>query len=145
MGYAQVRKVSKNDAKNKVATMQVTKGMENSGNVPSKPNKTRSDGELDYTTYDWQTNWSNINRTIVWPDGKVSFAYNMATDYSYSDRGTGIGTYDSNNDEWIPLGGRIENEKTNFGSIARYQENSIVVASQTNTTCGVYIVEERTT
>jgi len=142
-GYAQVRKVSKYDAKNKVATMQVTKGMESSEKVPSKPNKTRSDGELDYTTYDWQTNWSNINRTIVWPDGKVSFAYNMATDYSYSDRGTGIGTYDSNNDEWIPLGGRIENEKTNFGSIARYRENGIVVASQTNTMCGVYIVEDK--
>ena len=72
MGYSQVRKVSKNDAKNNVATMQVTKGMESSENVQSKPNKTRSDGELDFTTYDWQTNWGNINRTIVWPDGKVS-------------------------------------------------------------------------
>ena len=36
MGYSQVRKVSKNDAKNKVATMQVTKGMESSKNVQSK-------------------------------------------------------------------------------------------------------------
>ena len=143
MGYAQVRKVSKNDAKNKVATMQVTKGMENSENVPNKPNKTRTDGELDFTTYDWQSNWSNINRTIVWPNGKMSFAYNVAMDDNYSDRGTGIGTYDSNTDEWIPLGGRIENEKTNFGSIARYRENGIVVASQTNTMCGVYIVEDK--
>ena len=143
MGYSQIRKVSKNDAKNKVATMQVTKGMENSENVQSRPNKTRIEGELDYTTYDLQTNWSNINRTIVWPDGKINFAYNFASNDDFTDCGTGIGTYDSNRDEWIPLGGRIENEKTNFGSIARYQENGIVVASQTNTTCGVYIVENK--
>ena len=146
MGYSQVRKVSKNDAKNKVATMQVTKGMENYENVQTEPNTARWDfgeGELDYTIYDWQTNWGNINRTIVWPDGKVNFAYNIATDENYSDRGTGIGTYDSDNDEWIPLYGRIENEKTNFGSIARYRDNGIVVASQTNTTCGVYIVEDK--
>ena len=145
-GYAQMRKVSKNDAKNKVATIQMTKDMENFENVQTKPNMARWDygeGELDYTTYDWQTNWGNINRTIVWPDGKVSFAYTMSHSDNFSDIGTGIGTYDSNIDEWIPSESRIENEKTYFGSIARYQENGIVVASQTNTTCGVYIVEDK--
>ncbi|MBR5726895.1 MAG: hypothetical protein IKX56_09220, partial [Muribaculaceae bacterium] len=67
-GYSQVRKVSKNDAKNKVATMQVTRGMESFENVQSEPNMVRWDygqGELDYTTYDWQTNCGVINRTIV--------------------------------------------------------------------------------
>ena len=54
--YSQVRKVSKNDAKQKVATMQVTKGMESFENVMSEPNMTRTDGELDYTFYDWQSN-----------------------------------------------------------------------------------------
>ena len=108
-----------------------------------KMSLTRSDGELDYTTYDWQTNWGNINRTIVWPDGKISFAYTFASDNNHTDMGTSIGTYDSNTDEWIPLNGRIENEKTNFGSIARYQENSIVVAANTITTCGIYIVEDK--
>ena len=143
MGHSQVRKVSKNDAKNKVATRQVTKDMESLKNKQSGLNKTRTDGELDYTIYDWQTNWSNINRTIVWPDGKVNFAYNIAFSESLSDCGTGIGTYDSNFDEWIPSDGRIETEKTSFGSIARYQENSIVVAAQTEYMCKLYIVEDK--
>ena len=143
MGHSQVRKVSKNDAKNKVATRQVTKGMESLKNKQSELNKTRTDGELDYTVYDWQTNWSNINRTIVWPDGTVNFAYNYALDDSFSDCGTGIGSYNAINDEWIPSDGRIETEKTCFGSIARYQENSIVVAAQTDYMCGLYIVEDK--
>ena len=142
-GYSQVRKVSKNDAKNNVATMQTTKGMESLENMLNRPIPPISEGELDYTIYDWQTNWSNINRTIVWPDGKINFAYNMATDDNFSDCGTGIGTYDSNIDEWIPLYGRIETEKTYFGSITRYQENSIVIAAQTANLCGLYIVEDK--
>ncbi len=143
MGQSQVRKVSKHDAKSKVATMQVTKGMESLKTKQSGLNKTRSDGELDYTVYDWQTNWSNINRTIVWPDGTVNFAYNYALDDSFSDCGTGIGTYNAITDEWIPSDGRIETEKTCFGSIARYQENSIVVAAQTEYMCKLYIVEDK--
>ena len=108
-----------------------------------KMSMTRSDGMLDFTYYDWQTNWGNINRTIVWPDGKVSFAYTIASSDSNTDIGTGIGTYDSNNDEWIPLEGRVETEKTNFGSIARYQENGIFVAAQTTTDCAIYILENK--
>ena len=142
-GYSQVRSVSKNDAKNKVATMQVSKGMECFENVQSEPVMTRTDGELDYTTYDWQANAGPINRTIIWPDGKVNFAYTFASDASYSDRGTTIGTYDYNNDEWIPLGGRIETEKTGFGSIARYKDNGIVVAAHNANTGCVFIVEDR--
>ena len=114
--------------------------------IQSQPNIVRLDydsGELDYTTYDWQTNWGNINRTIVWPDGKVSFAYTIATASNYSDRGTAIGTYVSHCDEWIPMGGRIESEKCGFGSIARYKENGIVVASHTDTQCGFYIIEDK--
>ena len=142
-GYSQMRQVSKNDAKNKVATMQVTKGMESFENVQIEPNMMRTDGELDYSTYDWQTNAGPINRTIVWPDGKINFAYTIASDDAFSDRGTGIGTYDAVNDEWIPLGGRIENEKTGFGSIARYKENGIVIAAHTATECGIYILENK--
>ena len=111
--------------------------------IQSQPNMLRSVGELDYTTYDWQTNWGNINRTIVWPDGKVSFAYTYASASNFSDRGTAIGTYDSNCDEWIPMGGRIEIEKCGFGSIARYKDNGIVVASHTDTQCGIYIIEDK--
>ena len=143
MGQSQVRKVSKNDAKNNVATMQATKGMESLENSINRPIPPLSEGELDYTIYDWQTNGGPRNWTIVWPDGKVNFAYNIANSESLSDCGTGIGTYDSNTDEWIPSDGRIEIEKTCFGSIARYQNNSIVVAAQTESTCGLYIVEDK--
>lgn len=143
-GYSQLRQVSYKDADKKVATMQVTKGLENSlENVQSQPNMTRTDGELDYTYYDWQTNCGIINRTIVWPDGKVNFAFTVAGNQSYSDRGTAIGTYDSEADQWIPLGGRIESEKTGFGSIARYKENGIVIASHNASTIGIFIVEDR--
>ena len=143
-GYSQVRKASKNDDMRKVSTMQVTKGMEIFENVQSEPNMTRTDGELDYTVYDWQSNQGARTWTIVWPDNKINFGYTIASDPSnFGDRGTGIGTYDYDNDQWIPLGGRIESEKTGFGSIARYKENSIVIAAHTSTNTGIYIAEDK--
>ena len=148
-GYSQVRNVSYKEAKNEVATMKKAPRLEAGNaleNVQSQPNMTRLDfgqGELDYTTYDWQSNQGARTWTITWPDGKVNFAYTMATDGSFSDRGTGIGTYDAVNDEWIPSGGRIESEKTGFGSIARYGQNGIVVVAHTSTNVGVYIVEDK--
>ena len=145
-GYSQVKKVSLKNDLCKVAAMQKADRMDKvNANVQSQPNMVRfySEGELDYTIYDWQTNWGNINRTIVWPDGKVNFAYTCASDNTYSDRGTAIGTYDFNTDEWIPMGGRIENEKTGFGSIARYKDNGIVVASHNASTVGIFIVEDK--
>lgn len=142
-GYSQVRQqmVSKKDAVS--ATKYVTRGMESFENVQSQPNMTRTDGELDFTTYDWQSNAGNLTRTIVWPDGKINFAYTIAGDGSFSDRGTGIGTYDYENDVWMPLEGRIENERTGFGSIARYKDNGIVVAAHTNSDLAIYIVEDK--
>ena len=142
-GYAQVKSVSTKDIK--AAQMKEAARMEENTltNVQIQPNMTRTDGELDYTTYDWQTNAAAITRTIVWPDGKVNFAYTMATETGFGDRGTGIGTYDAVNDEWIPLNGRIENEKTGFGSIARYRDNGIVIASHNASTVGLFIVEDK--
>lgn len=141
-GYSQVRQTISKDFK--AATMKKAARMEASfENVQSQPNMTRTDGELDYTTYDWQSNSGARTWTINWPDGKVSFAYTVASDESFSDRGTGIGTYDPVADEWIPLGGRIENEKTGFGSIARYRDNGIVVAAHTATDLKVFIVEDK--
>ena len=142
-GYSQVRQVSYKDAEKKVATMQKTNGMETLENVQIEPNMTRTEAELDYSTYDWQTNAGQITRTITWPDGIANFAYTWASNNSYSDRGTCIATYDSEKDEWFPLGGRIENERTGFGSIARYKENGIVVAAHTADNLGIYIVEDK--
>ena len=141
-GYSQVRQTISKDFK--AASMKKAARMEASfENVQSQPNMTRTAGELDYTTYDWQSNSGARTWTINWPDGKVSFAYTVASDESFSDRGTGIGTYDPVADEWIPLGGRIENEKTGFGSIARYRDNGIVVAAHTATDLKVFIVEDK--
>ena len=142
-GYSQVRNVSFKDEQHKVATMQQAPRMEAvNANVQSQPNMTRSDGELDYTAYDWQSNAAARAWTITWPDGKVSFAYTCASD-GYADRGTAIGTYDAVNDEWIPGGGRIEAEKTGFGSIARYGQNGIVVAAHNSSTVGIFIIENK--
>ena len=100
-------------------------------------------GELDFSTYDWQSNSGPITRTIVWPDGKINFAYTYASSTNFSDRGTGIGTYDANTGECIPLESRVENEKTGFGSIARYGENGIVLAAHTASQCGIWMIEDR--
>jgi hypothetical protein len=143
VGYSQVQKVSRKDDVKKVATMQKATGMESFENVQSQPNMTRSDGELDYTYYDWQSNQGPRSWTIVWPDGKVNFAFTCATSSTFTDRGTAIGTYDAVNDEWIPSDGRVENEKTGFGSIARYGENGIVIAAHTATNTGIYIAEDK--
>ena len=149
VGFAQVKHVSKNEGMKNVQKMAVaprTQGVETLQNVMSEPMMTRVDnygsGELDYTTYDWQSNAAARNWTVNWGD-KVHFAYTMSSDEAYSDRGTGIGTYDVVNDEWIPLGARIETERTGFGSIARYKENGIVVAAHTSTECGIYILEDK--
>ena len=148
-GFSQIKGVSMKDDMQKVATMKKVGRMDNvnlNANAQSQPNMTRLDineTELDFTFYDWQSNDAQRTWTIVWPDGKVNFAYTMATDASYSDRGTGIGTYDSNTDEWIPCGGRVEQERTGFGSIARYKENSIIVAAHTASEMGLYLVESK--
>ena len=72
--YAQVQKVSSKDAKMKVAQEITLSGEELYQNVGSLPNMTRTDAELDFTTYDWQTNAGYITRTITWPDGIANFA-----------------------------------------------------------------------
>ena len=143
-GYSQVRTMSHKDVKHNVATMQKANGFETLQNVQTEPTMMRAEPtELDYSTYDWQTNAGYITRTITWPDGIANFASTWASTTNYSDRGTNIATYDSEKDEWIPLGGRIENERTGFGSIARYKENGIVIAAHTADNLGIYIAEDK--
>ena len=141
-GYSQVKKVSKNDAKQQVAKMQKSTGME-ALSFTGEINMMRTDGELDATTYDWQSNDGARTWTHVWDDGKVNFAFTVASDVNFSDRGTAIGTYDAVNDEWIQSGGRVENEKTGFGSIAQYGDNGLVVAAHTASDLGIYIIEDK--
>lgn len=150
VGFSQVQKkqFSKNDVKRNDATIQIAPRMDAVNEyAESEPVMTSTRdlmyGDLDYTTYDWQTNHGIINRTVVWPDGKVNFAYTYASNNTYSDRGTAIGTYDINTDEWTPLEGRVEADRTGFGSIARYGENSLVLAAHTASNLNVYIVEDK--
>ena len=145
VGYSQVKSMSKRNlgpvAKERIALR--NDGNEAMQNVMIQPNMMKSNGELDYSTYDWQSNDGARTWTHLWADGKVNFAYTISNDVGMTTRGTGIGTYDSENDEWIPLGGRIEDEKTGFGSIAQYGANGLVVAAHTATECGIYIVEDK--
>ena len=145
VSFAQVRTSTKHDL-GKVAQQRIAlrnEGTDAMVNVISQPNMMKTAGELDYTFYDWQSNDGPRTWTHVWNDGKINFAYTMSTNSSHSDRGTGIGTYDSNTDEWIPLGGRAEAEKTGFGTIAQYGANGLVIAAHTATECGIYIIEDK--
>ena len=145
VGYSQVKSMSKKNNFGPVAKERIAlrnEGNDAMQNVMIQPNMMRSNGELDYSTYDWQSNDGPRTWTHLWEDGTVNFAYTCATDNGFTTRGTGIGTY-TPDDEWIPLGGRIEAEKTGFGSIAQYGEKGLVVAAHTATECGVYIIEDK--
>ena len=149
-GYSQVKSTMNKDAMRKVATMQKVGRMDvmnPNANAQSLENMVRDlnfgQEELDYSTYDWQSNDAQRSWTIVWPDGKVSFAYTIATTDNYSDRGTGISTYNPSTGEWSHCDGRVEKEKTGFGSIARYGQNSIIVAAHTATEMGAYMVADK--
>lgn len=99
--------------------------------------------ELGYTVYDWQSNCAARTWTHAWSDGKVSFAYTVGTNSGLTDRGTAIDTYDAMSGTWLLSGGRVEDEKTGFGSIAQYGDNSIVVAAHTANDCRIYIVPDK--
>ena len=143
-GYSQVIKVSsKSDMK--AAQEIVVTGDESYEFVGNLPSITRGEQELEYSTYDWQTNTAARNLTMNFPDGKVGFAYTIATTADYADRGTDIVIYDPADDSWTTVGGKIENKKTGFGCAARYGENGIVVVSRdaVSLNCGVYIIEDK--
>ena len=144
-GYSQVTKVSRNDAK-RTATQELTvTGSEVYQHVGNLPNMTRTETELDYTFYDWQTNTAGKNLTMTFPDGCVGMAYIISTDSDHTDRGTNIAIYYPDLDEWKTSEGLIENHKTGFGCAARYGQNGIVVVSRNpqSSTCEVYIIEDK--
>jgi hypothetical protein len=144
-GYSQVRKVSVKDA-NMTAAQEITvTGNEIYQNVGNLPNMTRTDTELDYTFYDWQTNTAAKNLTMNFPDGCVGMAYVISTNEDHTDRGTNIAIYYPEEDEWKTSEGLIEDHKTGFGCAARYGENGIVVVSRNpqSSTCEVYLIEDK--
>ncbi len=98
--------------------------------------------ELAQTYYDWQSNMGPRNFTAVWPDGYAVVCYTQALSTDFADRGTGLSIYDPATGEWTFTEGRVESEKTGFGSIARYGENGLVVAAHTSSAVVVYINED---
>ena len=144
-GFAQVKGVSKNDARRTVATDKVAIGDEVNQNVSMPRINFYGEQELDNSYYDWQTNTAAKNWTMNFPDGCVGFSYTMSSDDSHSDRGTVIIIYNPFTEEWTTTGGKIEEEKTGFGTAARYGQNGVVVVSRNATTlqCGVYIIEDK--
>ena len=146
--YSQVKKVPRNSIRPKAEQMRKISRTESSQvmqNVHAETVMTRTIGNaIDQTWYDWQSNDGARTWTHVWDNGKVDFAFTQSTDDSpFSSRGTGIVTYDSNTGEWSSMGGRVENEKTGFGSIAQYGQNGLVVAAHTASDCRVYVTEDR--
>ena len=144
-GYSQVEKVSSKDRVMKAEQEIVVDGSEIYNFAASAPNMLRDEADLDYTTYDWQTNTAARNLTMTFPDGCVGFAYTIATDQDCTDRGTNIVIYNPNTDEWTSVGGKIEDHKTGFGCAARYGQNGVVVVSRNPSTytCEVYIIEDK--
>ena len=144
-GYSQVQKVSINDAKLNSAQEITVTGEEMYQNVGNLPNITRTETELDYTYYDWQTNTAAKNLTMTFPDGCVGMAYVISTNEDHTDRGTNIAIYYPEEDEWKTSEGLIEDHKTGFGCAARYGENGIVVVSRnpSSLTCEVYLIEDK--
>ena len=144
-GYSQVKKVSIKDAKMTAAQEITVTGDEVYQHVGIQPNMTRTETELDYTFYDWQTNTAAKNLTMNFPDGCVGMAYVISTNEDHTDRGTNIAIYYPDEDEWKTSEGLIEDHKTGFGCAARYGENGIVVVSRNpqSSTCEVYIIEDK--
>ena len=101
------------------------------------------DAELGYSIYDWQSNSGARTWTHVWPDGKINFAYTVSNDNGNTTRGTGIETYDAVTRTWQWSDGRVETEKTGFGSIAQFGDNGIVVAAHTSNDCRIYIIPDK--
>ena len=146
-GYAQIMKSSKTDYRPKAERIMKpsrVESMETLQNVQPQDNLLRVEGEeLQQTFYDWQTNDAARTWTINWNNGKVDFGFTTAADAAFNTRGTGIVSYDGNTGTWSSSEGRVENEKTGFGTIARYGENGLVVAAHTATECHVYVTEDR--
>ena len=144
-GYSQAKRVTSKDAQPKAAQEMVLTGDEVFQHVGNLPNMTRSEAELDYTFYDWQTNTAAKNLTMNFPDGCVGMAYVISSNTDHTDRGTNIAIYYPELDEWKTSEGEIEDHKTGFGCAARYGENGVVVVSRnpTTSTCEVYIIENK--
>jgi len=143
-GFAQTKGISHKSVKMEPAQQQVFTGLEdlNCQYAPTTRSIVEEEPiDLGQSYYDWQSNAGPRTVTAVWPDGFAAMAWTTSTETSYTDRGTGIATFDPATGEWTYSEGRVEPEKTGFGNIARYKENGLVVAAHTSTYLALYINE----
>ncbi|MBP5642731.1 MAG: T9SS type A sorting domain-containing protein [Bacteroidales bacterium] len=144
--FAQVKGLSRKSVKAEPAQTMSFKGFErfNENYAPSTRSimVTPDITEGSQTFYDWQSNSGPRNFTAVWPDGYAVVAFTQATNQSFTDRGTGLAVYDPAVGEWQFTEARIEDEKTGFGSIARYKENGLVIAAHTANKLGIWVNED---
>lgn len=145
--FAQVRSISSRSALTRAEQTYTLTGFEERdyANVPLNPRGMMTvpeDTELAFTAYDWQSNAAQRNFTAVWPDGFAVMCYTLATSTTFGDRGTGLAWFDPAVGEWQFNELRAEDEKTGFGSIARYKENGLVIAAHTATQLKIYIVDD---
>ena len=149
--FAQVKGISRKSVKAEPAQAITVTGMEEYNN--NFPASTRSimtapeEEELSFSSYDWQSNASARNFTAVWPDGFAVMCYTQATAQNYSDRGTGLSIYDPATGTWEFTETSIEYSqnnpiKTGFGSISRWGENGLVIASHSATECHLFFCED---
>ncbi|MDL2227717.1 T9SS type A sorting domain-containing protein [Odoribacter sp. OttesenSCG-928-L07] len=93
------------------------------------------------TVYDWQTNSSARNQVVFWEDGWVSATFTQTSEANYANRGSAYAYYDGTS--WHASEGRVETQRTGFGSIARYGENGVVIAAHGGSDIIVSICEDR--
>lgn len=147
VGHAQVKSISKNSVPMVPMTAQkAVTGLENiKATSPASVqtgNREEEPIDIGQTYYDWQSNMASRNFTAVWPDGFAAMAWTTSTQTDFSDRGTGIATFDPTTGKWSYCEGRVEPVKTDFGSISRYKQNGLVVAAHTSTDVIIYINED---
>ncbi|MDL2243085.1 T9SS type A sorting domain-containing protein, partial [Bacteroidales bacterium OttesenSCG-928-K03] len=101
-----------------------------------------SEKNIGKSVYDWQTNSGARNQMVAWEDGWISATYTQALETDYTDRGSAYAYYDGTT--WHESGGKIEDEKTGFSTIARYGENGVVIAAHAGAGITVYLSDNRT-
>lgn len=98
--------------------------------------------EIGQTTYDWATNCGLRNQVTTWSDGMINAVYTKSAETGFADRGTGMATFDGT--EWAVINGKIEPNRTGWGSVAKYGENGLVIAAHTASGVDIFTTDDRT-
>jgi hypothetical protein len=103
-------------------------------NVFTSPHTSRDLGiPIGITYYDMQSNWSNCNKMLVFPDGSINAVWTMAPNSTagYPERGTGFNRSTNNGQNWLPEPTvRIEGAvRTGWPCVGKLTNGSLIVTS----------------